>query len=118
MRISDWSSDVCSSDLDALCAIRYPSALGESELSVSIGLITVGQKRDWSKHITDAGDASKAAKRRGLNQIARGNVGKVEGGAAHRDAATVPTFRWPRDEGSTHMLPKHTMTLSGQEPRT
>src|SRR3546814_4324901 len=62
--------DECQKLRDALCAIRYPSALGESELSVSIGLITVGQKRDWSKHITDAGDACQAAKRRGLNQIA------------------------------------------------
>src|SRR3546814_1753943 len=104
MRISDWSSDVCSSDLDALCAIRYPSALGESELSVSIGLITVGQKRDWSKHITDAGDACQAAKRRGLNQIASGNVGKVEGGAAHRDAATVLNFR---DRKSTRLNSSH-----------
>src|SRR3546814_17991843 len=89
---------------DAPGANRYPSALGESELSVSIGLITVGQKRDWSKHITDAGDACQAAKRRGLNQIASGNVGKVEGGAAHRDAATVLNFR---DRKSTRLNSSH-----------
>ncbi|HEY9547146.1 MAG TPA: GGDEF domain-containing phosphodiesterase [Solimonas sp.] len=109
--------DECQKLRDALCAIRYPSALGESELSVSIGLITVGQKRDWSKHITDAGDACQAAKRRGLNQIASGNVGKVEGGAAHRDAATVLNFRRLRDEGRLTLYPQPIMDIRGPEPR-
>lgn len=110
--------DECQKLRDALCAIRYPSALGESELSVSIGLITVGQqKRDWSKHITDAGDACQAAKRRGLNQIASGTIGSIEGGAARRNAAAVLNFRRLRDEGRLTLYPQPIMDIRGPEPR-
>lgn len=109
--------DECQKLRDALCAIHYPSALGESELSVSIGVITVGQKRDWAKHVTDAGDACQAAKRRGLNQIASGNVGQTNGVAAHRDAATVLNFRRLRDDGRLTLHPQPIMDIRGPEPR-
>lgn len=103
---------------EMLCAIRYPSSLGESELGVSIGLVTVGQQRNWPRHLADAGDACQSAKRRGLNQIIGANTG-VPGAVptVHRDANAVLNFRRLRDDNRLTLHPQPIMDIRGERPR-
>jgi EAL domain-containing protein (putative c-di-GMP-specific phosphodiesterase class I)/GGDEF domain-containing protein len=109
--------DECQRLRDALCAIRYRSALGDSELAVSIGLVTVGETRNWPRHVIDAGDACHAAKRRGLNQIAVANASHNDELPPHRDAAAVLSFRRLRDDGRLVLHPQPIMDIRGAEPR-
>ncbi|NKF23970.1 EAL domain-containing protein [Solimonas marina] len=108
--------DDCRQLRDRLCAIHYPSSLGESELSVAIGLATVGQKRDWQRHLADAGDACQIAKRRGLNQIVVSR-GHAQGGTSHRDAGAVLNFRRLRDDGRLVLHAQPIMDIRDKTPR-
>lgn len=108
--------DECNALRERLCAIRYPSSLGESELSVAIGLVTVPRHRDWPRHLADASEACQTAKRRGLNQIVSGG-GYVSERQTHRDAGDVLRFRRLRDSGRLNLHPQPVMDIRGGEPR-
>ncbi|WP_028008818.1 EAL domain-containing protein [Solimonas flava] len=103
---------------ERLCAIRYPSILGESALGVSIGLVTTQiRKPDWRQLLTQASDACQEAKRRGLNQIVSGNRGLAAPTAAHRDAGAVLNFRRLRQEQRLALFPQPVMDIRGTKPR-
>jgi EAL domain-containing protein (putative c-di-GMP-specific phosphodiesterase class I)/GGDEF domain-containing protein len=109
--------DECRRLRDALCTIRYPSTFGNSELAVSIGLVTVGQNRNWARHVIDAGDACHAAKRRGINQIAIASDSHNDDLPPHRDPGAVLNFRRLRDDGRLVLHPQPIMDIRGSEPR-
>lgn len=102
---------------EMLCAIRYPSSLGESELGVSIGLVTIGQRPDWSRHLADAGDACQSAKRRGINQIVTGRGGAAACEPNGRDPGAVLNFRKLRDADRLTLHPQPIMDIRGESPR-
>lgn len=102
---------------DALCAIRYPSWLGETALCVAIGLVAVGQKRNWQRHLVEASDACQKAKRHGINQIVSGEGGITTGAPKHRDADAVLNFRRLRDEHRLVLHPQPIMDLRSPQPR-
>src|SRR3546814_19453877 len=55
MRISDWSSDVCSSDLTPQIGERYALASGEAARRLSTGRVNVQEavERDWQNDYAD-----------------------------------------------------------------
>src|SRR3546814_5117210 len=63
MRISDWSSDVCSSDLKALIAgdpqelhagwRRYSTSLGDDRIQKGVPALLVGQHGDQRRRVDD-----------------------------------------------------------------
>ncbi|MGH8446288.1 MAG: EAL domain-containing protein [Solimonas sp.] len=110
--------DECHALRERLCAIRYPSVLGESELSVSMGLVSGGAARgDWRQRLMQAADACQEAKRRGLNQIVSANNPLNERAGPHRDAAAVLNFRRLRTELRLALHPQPVMDIRGAVPR-
>ncbi|WP_051362416.1 EAL domain-containing protein [Solimonas soli] len=110
--------DECHALRDRLCAIRFPSLLGEGELSVSIGLISTGAARgDWRQRLMQAADACLEAKRRGINQIVRGGATAPEQSGTHRDPAAVLNFRRLRSEMRLTLHPQPVMDIRGSNPR-
>src|SRR3546814_11472340 len=45
MRISDWSSDVCSSDLSMVTSLPAPSAAGTRSTARVVGFLACGRRR-------------------------------------------------------------------------
>src|SRR3546814_19273255 len=80
MRISDWSSDVCSSDLFECVALRHPAAAGMTRWPAE----TPAERATWGLPPPTAETCPEATERRprGAFFIARMNSGYPTGAAA------------------------------------
>src|SRR3546814_19622750 len=76
MRISDWSSDLCSSDLLPLCAQRRGQ--GREQVGVEPGRARVFQRIADERRRGAAGDAGQAERRRAGRTRATDRAGQSE----------------------------------------
>lgn len=103
---------------DRLCAIRYASVLGDSGLSISIGLSSTRGPQHWQSVVNQAANACQQAKRRGLNQIVNAAGTAASGSVQLRsDPAAVRYFRRLRDAGQLTLYTQPVMDIRGPLPR-
>src|SRR3546814_6950042 len=77
MRISDWSSDVCSSDLNGMVTALYSGNLGRKQgLDQVIDLATVLQRRQAAVRIVVRGKGGEAG--RLIEEVGRRGLGNIE----------------------------------------
>jgi EAL domain-containing protein (putative c-di-GMP-specific phosphodiesterase class I)/GGDEF domain-containing protein len=101
---------------DRLAQMRYRSPLGESEVSVAIGVNTVRPGVDWARAIAEAGEACEASKRRGLNQIVVHSTNTPKPRAT-ANAGLVVEFRRLLAAGHLALHPQPIMDVRGEIPR-
>jgi diguanylate cyclase (GGDEF)-like protein len=102
---------------DALAALRYQSPLGDSRVSVAIGMCVVRPGADWEQVLVDAGEACRAAKRRGHNQVVTHVAAKNPAGGVRHDADLIGHFRALLAEGRLLTYLQPIMDISGSRPR-
>lgn len=102
---------------DALAAISYPSSLGDTRIGVALGLTVAGAGADWTQLIDEAGEACRAAKRRGVNQIVSRAAHEMLIPRGRHDADVVRNFRMLMAEGRLTAYPQPIMHVLGPQPR-
>src|SRR3546814_4025848 len=89
MRISDWSSDVCSSDLFVIDRPRYALAVEQAEARIASAKATLGQARREATRDVALGDlVAKEAHEQNVARVATAQAALAEAMSA-RDAAAL-----------------------------
>jgi EAL domain-containing protein (putative c-di-GMP-specific phosphodiesterase class I)/GGDEF domain-containing protein len=102
---------------DALAAMRYVSRLGQGHLGVAIGMCVVRSGTDWVRAIQDVGEACRAAKLRGVNQIVTRPLSDPAARSAEHDADVIGHFRELLAAGQLRAHLQPIMAIGGTVPR-
>lgn len=102
---------------DRLARVQFQSSLGENPLSVSIGVVLVRPRDDWSRAIATGGEACEQAKRRGLNQICVHTASRPIEGLPIVNTAYVTDFRRMLAAGQLSLHPQPIMDIRADQPR-
>jgi diguanylate cyclase (GGDEF)-like protein len=100
-----------------LTSLTYKGLYGETQISVSIGVVCTRPSFEWPALITQAADACEMAKERGLNQVRFHGAGGMQQRSPSPSPEGVVEFRQLRDAGSLSLHPQPIMAISGREPR-
>lgn len=104
---------------DRLTALRFRAPLGESPVSVSIGVRVIRPGVSWIEALSEAGEACEQSKRLGLNQVSlhgAGGSGAVTQKPAV-NAGDVIQFRKLLAAGRLSLHPQPIMDIRHGEPR-
>lgn len=102
---------------DRLARVHFQSSLGENPLSVSIGVVLVRPRDDWSRAIANGGEACEQAKRRGLNQICVHAANRATEDLPIVNTAYVTDFRRMLAAGQLALHPQPIMDIRQELPR-
>src|SRR3546814_16747729 len=101
MRISDWSSDVCSSDLDGPVAPRFDGidphqhAIGAKQLCAHLldGLIRIGRPRNLNSNTAQRLDDAPKARAFDRGRLPERRLGRMKDRHSIAHARYVPLLR-------------------------
>ncbi len=102
---------------DRLTALRFRAPLGESPVSVSIGVRVVRPGINWIEALSEAGEACEQSKHLGLNQVALHNASGTALRKPPVNAGDVTQFRKLMAAGRLSLHPQPIMDIRRGEPR-
>lgn len=102
---------------ERLQQLRFTTALGETEVAVSIGVVCNTPSRPWCEAIQMASDACQRAKARGLNQIVVHRADELPNIASTHTATMVKHFRELLGQGQLRLHLQPIMYIGADKPR-
>ncbi len=102
---------------DRLSTLSFHAPLGESPVSVSIGVRVVRPGVNWIEALAEAGEACEQSKRLGLNQVSLHSGSGTKTRKPAVNAGDVTLFRKLLTGGQLSLHPQPIMDIRGSEPK-
>ncbi len=102
---------------DRLSALHFHAPLGDSPVSVAIGVRVVRPGVNWVEAVAEAGEACEQSKRLGLNQVSLHSTSGTTPRKPPVNAGDVTMFRRLLANGQLALHPQPIMDIRGPEPK-